>query len=247
MLAPGAWGGNDPTGREIMERVTTDHRARDERSEAEMIITGKGRTPRRRTLVLLTAFGEDGDDRVVLRFLKPSDISGTALLTIERGHGDEQYLYLPAFRKTRRIASSGKAERFAGTDFSYEDLRPEETDAHDYRVLRSEDQEGQACWVVEAVASSEESRDESAYARRHIWVRKDHHLPTRIDYFDDRDRLLKRLQHSGFRQVDGLWRASRAHMQDFLRESQTLMRYTAREINPGLSPRDFTKEALGRG
>ncbi len=238
----------EPTGLEIMEHVNRDHKASDEKASAEMIIQGKGRTPRKRKVTMWFANVEGGDDdKLLVRFVAPADIKGTGLLTIERGEDEDQWLFLPALRKTRRIASGSKSERFAGTDFTYEDMRTEELSQNAYKLLRSEELLGQACWVVEAQPSSEKRKKESAYARRVIWVRKDHYLPIRVEFWDDRDRKVKRLDNGDWREVEGKWRFHKAIMEDFVRGSQTLMRYSERDIAPGLEDRLFTKGELERG
>jgi len=236
----------DPTGLEVMELATQSHRAMDERAVTEMVIVAEGQRTKKRSALFLTASSEDRDDKLLIRFESPADIRGTALLTLERGESEDQHIYLPALKKTKRVARSGKSNRFAGTDFTYEDLRSEELTRSAYALLRSEDVEGHPAWVVEATPNSDWWKEESAYGRRLFWIRKDHHLILRVEYFDRRDRMVKVRKNHGWKQIQGLWRFYGAEMQDLVRGTKTLLRIKEREINPGLSAALFTPAALTR-
>ncbi len=237
------------TAREIMDHVDQDHRSDDEQADADMIIKTKGQADRRRKIVALYQAPNEKNDNTVIRFVQPADIKGTALLTIEDGDTDEtQYVFIPALRKTRRIASGSKTERFAGTDFTYEDLRTEQLDLYAYSIVKeSEEVDGHDCWVIKAVPNTDKKREETGYKHRMIWVRKDHYLAVQIKYFDKAGKHSKTLRHLDWKETDGVWRFFKASMQDLQRGSITLMVYRTRKINPGLAERTFTKGELGKG
>lgn len=88
---------------------------------------------------------------------------------------DDQWLYLPATRNAKRIAAAGKKNRFMGTDFAYEDLRPENLAAHSYRLAGSEALDGSDCWVIESVPANEQQASDTGYGKRRLWVRKDNY------------------------------------------------------------------------
>ena len=116
-----------PSALSLMRRSDRRHEVAAERVEITMRLQEKGRAARTRRLSMLTAQRDATGDRLLLRFEAPASIAGTALLSVEdpRGGGGEQWLYLPAFRKTRRIGTAELGDRFMGTDLYYEDMQSE--------------------------------------------------------------------------------------------------------------------------
>jgi hypothetical protein len=234
------------TAREIMKRVTTQNRAKDEKAKAELAVKVGDATPRRRRALLLSLNGKQGDDKLLIRFTAPADIRGTSLLTRERGADEDQYLFVPALGKVKRIAASGKANRFAGTDFSYEDLRTEELSNHSYSLRKSSTVQGHACHVIEAKPVAKRA-ELSAYSKRWLYVRQDLSLVLQVIYFDKKGRKAKVRVNSRWKQVQGKWRFYLAEMRDLARKSRTALRIVERQLDMGLPGRLFTPEALKRG
>src|SRR5437660_8252062 len=104
-----------------------------------------------RSLELRTLEGPDAGDKTLLIFKDPPDVRGTTLLTHEnRGGDDDQWLYLPALRRSRRIGSSNKSNSFVGSELAYEDLAPNEVTKQQYKYLREETLDGVRVWVIES-------------------------------------------------------------------------------------------------
>jgi hypothetical protein len=102
-----------------------------------------------RSLELRTLEGPEAGDKTLLIFKDPPDVRGTTLLTHEnRGDDDDQWLYLPALRWSRRIGSSNKSTSFVGSELAYEDLAPNEVTKHQYKYLREETLDGVPVWVM---------------------------------------------------------------------------------------------------
>lgn len=235
-----------PKAREIVRKATRDHRAKDERAKTEVVVVTKGRRNKKRVASFMT-LSEGENDRLLIRFLEPAAVRGLSLLTIERGEREDQHLYVPAIKKTKRIASSGKGNRFAGTDFTYEDLRTEPLGRNDYKLLGAEEIKGKACWKIEAKPKEGWSTEETAYGKRVLWIRKDHTLIVRVDYFDKSSKkVVKRRTNMDFSQVKGKWRSRLALMVDLTRNSQTALRVLERKLDSGLSKGLFTPAALSR-
>lgn len=239
-------------GEQILRRTDKDHRAKDERGVVDMVLVAQGDGQRqRRQMEMLFKSGEGEDDLHLLRFLDPPTIRGTALLTREASdREDDQWIYLPALKKSKKIASSKRTNRFAQTDFTYEDLRTEDFGHHTYKRLGdskveiSPEEGTKDCYVVEARPKSQET---SGYSKRVIYVDKDRFLTLKVEFYDLKDRHEKTLTNRGFEQVNGLWRAKMAMMEDLERGTKTLWRVTERQINPGLSDALFTVKSLERG
>ena len=102
------------TGEEIMRKADKANRSKDERSVIEMILEAKNGQRQQRSLEVLGATDQEGDDdRALMRFLSPPKVRGTAVLTVEKtGRADDQWVYLPALKKTKRIASGQRTSRW---------------------------------------------------------------------------------------------------------------------------------------
>jgi len=237
----------EPSGREIMNRVDKDHRAADEKAQVIVVIYAASGNRRQRDLEMFFKSGEGEDDKSLFRFTSPGNVAGTAVLTIEQtGRDDDQWAYLPALRKAKRIASSGRTGSFAGTDFAYEDLRTEQLDRHDYRLLRTETYRDEPCYVVEATPKDDAKRDESGYSKRLVWVTTATFLVYKVEFHDRGGHHLKTLLNGDYQKVDGRWRMHQSEMKNVRDGTKTLMKFTSREIESGLPDRLFTKAELER-
>jgi hypothetical protein len=116
-----------------MQKHRQVHRVKDEEEQLVLRLVSKSGAVKERRVVRFTMNGADDLNKILIRFLAPRDVENTALLTWEAKDGnDDQWLYLPATRNPKRIAAAGKKNRFMGTDFTYEDLRPENLAVHSY-------------------------------------------------------------------------------------------------------------------
>jgi outer membrane lipoprotein-sorting protein len=244
LAAPPALAGEAPlTGRQIMEKSRAVNDPQDELTELEMqLIAASGTRTRKLRIEYLKT--DDGLDRSLIRFSYPRRMKGTGLLTHEqKARSDDQWLYLPSLHKTRRIAADAKTERFVQSDFTYEDLQPEDLDDNTYRLLRSETVDGRPCHVVEATPKSG-----SGYARREIAVDAERWLPLRILYLDAQGQVAKTQHVTGVRQVAGrFWRPDRVEMADHEREHTTVFLIHSRAINQGIDADHFTQRFLATG
>jgi hypothetical protein len=183
-------------------------------------------------------------DRTLIVFHEPADIKGTALLTHESRDGDDdQWLYLPAVKRIRRIASSNRASSFVGSEFTYEDLTPNELTKYQYRYLRDDSVAGAAVWVIESTPRFEDS----GYARRELFVRADNHQTTRINFYDKKGALIKVGTYERWFRVGGKrWRAGVLRADNVQTGKSTVLETLEARIGTGLSPRDFTTNMLGK-
>lgn len=239
-----------PTGREVMEAYKVQDRTEDTSIETRMtLVSARGGT-RERKVTMLTKTRADGSQMQLIRFLAPADVKGTGFLSIEHlDRDDDNWLYLPALRKTRRIAGTDKQDRFVATDFAYEDLDPEKLDAYAYEVTGSEAVDGVEAWVVEAVPTDPDKIKETAYSKRTLWISKDHHLILQARFYDKDGAYVKRLHAEDIRQVPGTykWRAYRLTMEDMQKGSKTVLEISTYEIDQGVSEDHFTQRYLKRG
>jgi Outer membrane lipoprotein-sorting protein len=250
-LALGGAGGaaaQAPAAQAIMQKNRELHRARDEEEALAVKIIDRQGAVKQRRLVRYTATGPDGLSKVLVRFTAPRDIANTGLLIWEARSGDDdQWLYLPGVKKVKRIAASGKKNRFLGTDFSYEDLRPEALDAHRYETVGSEAVDGQDCWVIEALPATEREAADSGYSKRRLWVRKDSTQIVKREFYDPKGRLEKVQTDRKLVNVKGsLWRADEIEMHDVQSNGRTVLTLERRVLDAGLKDSLFTETELAR-
>ncbi len=236
------------SGLDIMKRQRELQQVRDEEERQVLKLVSKSGATKERKLVRYTLTGPGDLDKILVRFQAPRDVENTALLTWESKDGnDDQWLYLPSVKKPKRIATSGKKNRFMGTDFAFEDLQPENLAVHAYALVAPERLDGVDCFVIDATPATERQAADSGYGRRRIWIRRDNHVTVKREFFDKQGRLEKVETHRGLVNITaGVWRANEIEMHDVQNGTRTLVTVEARIVNQGLKDAFFTEAELIR-
>ncbi len=186
----------------------------------------------------------DGDKGLSL-FKEPRDVRGTAMLTFTHGlDPDDQWLYLPAVKRVKRISSKNKSGPFMGSEFAFEDLGSQEIEKYTYKYLRDEVcGEGYECTVIERYPAYENS----GYTKQIVWMDKEHYRAIKIEFYDRKEKLLKTLDFKGYNEYPGgFWRADTFLMQNHQTGKKTTLNWTNYEFSTGLSDKDFSKNSLQR-
>lgn len=179
---------------------------------------------------------------------QPKDVRGTALLTHAfDAEADQQWLFFPAVKRVKRIASRAKSGPFMGSEFSYEDFSATASEKYHYKLLGEEKiviegEEAIDCWVVERIPKPEA---ESSYSRHKSWVEKENLWLVRVEYFDTNGDHLKTLQAADFElHDDKYWRANELVMTNVRTKGASILRWDDVQFGTGLSARDFDIDAL---
>jgi outer membrane lipoprotein-sorting protein len=215
-------------------------------AEIEMLLSDAGGHESRRHMRIRVLEGREDGDRSLVVFDSPADVRGTALLSHAGLDGeDEQWLYLPAAHRVRRISSGNTTGPFLGSEFTYEDITGNEVRKHDWTlrgVTRCPSGSGE-CFEVE----TRPRYDGSAYARRVLFVDRAEYRVQRIDFYDHSNRLLKTLEYGEYRQYLGrYWRAHRWTMRNRQNGRTTVLTFPEYRFRTGLDASDFTRSALER-
>ena len=216
-------------------------------SEAAVVMILKaanGQESRRalRIKVLEAPAQKDGDRSLVI-FDEPRDIAGTALLSFAHVlEPDDQWLYLPEVGRVKRISGANRAGPFMGSEFAYEDIAAPELEKYSYRFLRQEPCGKLTCNVIERTPRYQDS----GYKRQEVWLDTAEYRPWRVNFYDRRDTLLKRLTYGKFARYGAYWRAHRLLMENLRTGKSTLLAVTAYRLGVGLSAADFTQSSLKR-
>lgn len=213
---------------------------------ADMIMTLRNRSGDESVRKIRTKTLEqqgDGDKSLSL-FDEPADVKGTAMLTFSHGlEPDDQWLYLPALKRVKRIASRNKSGPFMGSEFAFEDLGSQEIDKYTYKYLREEScANGWRCYVMERTPAYEYS----GYSKQVGWIDTKEYRPVKIEFYDRKGSLLKTLIWKDYNALGKFWRANEMFMQNHQTGKSTTLKWASYRLNTGLDDSDFNKNALAR-
>lgn len=187
----------------------------------------------------------DGDgDKSLTIFDTPRDVKGTAFLSFSHViKPDDQWLYLPALKRVKRISSANKSGPFMGSQFAYEDLASFEVDKYRYKYLKDEKLNGRETFVVENYPQYKHS----GYTRQIVWIDQQRYIPLKVEYYDRKNDLLKTLTFNDYKQyLDKYWRAKKQVMKNYQNGKTTLLTWDKYQFRNGLNARDFEKNSLKR-
>ena len=230
-------------GRKLAQAVYDAPNGDDFASRAVMSLTEKGHEPRTREMFTLRLDRSATERWLLTRFTQPSDIRGVGLLTKDYpGDENDQWLYLPALDRVRRVSSGRKGGRFVGSDLFFEDLRDREVDM-DHHTLQGEGKIGKL--VCKILVSIPVDSDNSVYSKRVSWVHPGTLIPLRIDLYQEHsDKPIKRLEVKRLRRIQGFWTVLDSTMTDLDSGHVTRITQTKVKYNQGIPDRLFTSQAL---
>ena len=202
------------TGREIMEKVNARDTGDRSISEMEMILINKKGKKRVRKL---KTFGlEKGKKSLSLMFfLSPADVRNTGFLTFdydESGKDDDQWLFLPALRKTKRIAAGDKSSSFMGSDLNYSDMTSPDLDLYDYTLMKETEVKGQKVWQIKAVPKTKAEAKKSGYSKSVVFIRQDNYVMIRGVRWVHKKKRNKYLDVRKLDKIDGIWVSTEMHV-----------------------------------
>jgi uncharacterized protein len=195
------------------------------------------------TITTLEIPDESLGDKSLVVFESPNDIKGTALLShAQILQPDDQWLFLPALKRVKRISSANKSGPFVGSEFAFEDFTALELNKYNYNWLREEVLDGIGNDVIERTPRYENS----GYSRQVSWVDQDVYQVRKVEFYDRRGDLLKTLVLTDYVEYDGVWRAQRMEMVNHQTGKSTAFIYGDYEFNVGVTDADFVKGRLTR-
>ncbi len=215
-------------------------------SSADMLMTLRNRNGKEsiREIRVKNLEVEGDGDKGLTVFDQPRDVKGTAFLTYSHAlEPDEQWIFLPALKRVKRISSSNKSGPFMGSEFAYEDISSFEVAKYSYVYLRDEVLDGQDCFVLEIRPQYKHS----GYTKSHIWIDKEEYRPQKIDFYDRKDALLKIQRFTDYQQYFGqYWRAHTMTMENQQNGKSTTLKWNNYQFQTGLTGKDFEKNDLKR-
>lgn len=178
-----------------------------------------------------------GLKKTLIRFNSPAEIRGTGFLTWEnKDRDDDQHLFLPELRRSRRVVSSQKDQKFVNSDFTYEDMQRRKVEKDIHRLLGSKTLGSFNCWVLE---STPRPSTESQYEKFVALVTKDNYIPIQIDYYKH-GRVVKRYTVLNLQKISGIWTDMVAEMADLHSQHKTMLEVQKISYNVNVDPNVFT-------
>ena len=229
------------TGKELAQLVYDRDIGDDSCAHSVMVLISRSGKKRIRHFII---YQKDDAKRLkqLIRFTSPADIEGTGFLSFEKDdEASEQFLYLPALRRTRRIVSSQKDHRFVNTDFTYEDMERMRVEDYAHTISGEEKKHGRDCWILE---SRPKGKTDSQYSLVKSWVAKEIYIPLFVEYYSKKGKLIKEYSVAKLEKIQKILTEIEVVMTDLEREHRTLIKVKDIRYNSNLPDDTFTRRNL---
>lgn len=229
--------------------IATERKARDEGwgdsvATMQMILkNAQGESSTRKMRLKSFEIAADGDKGLTI-FDQPRDVKGTAFLNHSHSvEADDQWLYLPALKRVKRISSRNKSGPFMGSEFAYEDLSSFELEKYTFNYLGDKPLDGVEAFLLEQIPTDKNS----GYTKQLVWLDKQHYRPVKVEFYDRKGALLKTLKFNDYQQyLNQYWRAHTMAMVNHQTGKSTTLTTSELAFQTGLSEKDFEKNVLKR-
>jgi hypothetical protein len=243
---------DDQKAREIMQKVEDRDDGDNMTGQTEMILIDKNKKERRRKIKRFTK--DKGEDTYSIMFFQhPADVKDTGFLTYDYDdpdRDDDQWLFLPALRKTKRIASSDKSGSFMGSDLNYSDMTSRNLDDYDFKLMKVSEVRGKKVWVIESIPRSKDVIDETGYKKSVLFIRHDNYVVVRAVNWTKDGGYLKYLDVKKLELIDGIWIGTEMHVTKKKGKRtvhKTILKINDVKFNQDLSYDLFTIRRLEKG
>lgn len=247
----------DLTARQIVDKVDARDDGDNRIAEMQMLMIDKNGDKRVRKIKTFDkdqiAANGDEDRRRIMFFLAPADVKDTGFLTYDYDayeKDDDQWLFLPALKKTKRIASTDKSGSFMGSDFNYSDMTRRNLDAYDFKILKEAEVRGSKTWVIETLPKTREEAADTGYKKSVLFVRQDNFIVVRAVHWTDTGNKLKYLDVTGLEKIDDVWTVTAMSMttkKNKITEHKTELTFSNVRYNQDLADSLFTLRRLEKG
>jgi len=231
------WG---QSGLDIAKMIDEKEQPKDLFNKTSMVLTNSKGKSRMNAMISKST---DRNKRQIIWFLEPKDDKGVAFLKIEHDNGnDEMRMWLPAFKKVRRISSSKKSDSFMGSDLSYEDMTSRELHENSYNRLDDEIVNGNECYVLEIVPNMKAN---SSYSKHISWIIKDGLIGLKEESYDKRGELKKKKEFQ-YRKLKEYHVMERIYVEDVQKNHTTEITFTDIQVDTGIDKNLFQEKNLKR-
>ena len=227
------------SGTELATLINDRESPKDMKSNMSMVLTNKNNKTRTSEI---RSYSKDSNKKQILWFLAPADDKGVAYLKIEHeGKNDDMKLWLPNFKKIRRISSRKKSESFMGSDMSYEDMTSRNLDEYTYSITGSEILNDRDCYILESTPNGIKTE----YSMHKSWITKDTYLTLKEESFDKNGDLLKN-KSIVYQKIKTYNIMKELHVKNVQRNHQTALKFDNIEVDSGIEDNLFHEKNLKR-
>ena len=203
------------------------------------IVNKKGR---KRNLKV-KSISKDNSKKQILWFLSPADDKGISYLKIEHENQDDEIrLWLPAFKKFRRISAKKKADSFMGSDLSYEDMTSRPINDYNFLIIKDDFVDNIECYILE---SKPRKKIKSEYSKHLTWVSKKDYLPLKEESYDSKNKLLK-VKEFHYTFIDSYHLINKIFVENVQKKTHTLLEFSNLRINTNVKDNLFQEKNMKR-
>lgn len=197
----------------------------------------------KRKMKAFTKERKNEGDYSINEFLWPADVKGTKLLThAYKDKSDDQWLYMPAIKRVKRISSRNKSGSFMGSEFSYEDMGSQEPEKFKFKYLELTDVGGRKTHKMERIPTDKYS----SYSKQIVYEDLEYRMPTKVEYYDKKGELLKVAEFSNFKKLyKNMYRAMKIHMKNVQTKKESILEWKKRKLGVKLPKSRFQSTKLG--
>jgi len=232
------------TGQQVIQNVYDRETGTEVEGKLTMTLTNKDGNKRVRELKQFIKDFKDVEKKIMF-FISPADVKNTSFMnwsyTDEKA--DDQWIYLPALKKVKRISSDSKSDYFMGSDFTYDDLGDRKPNDDVHKILREEKLNDEDCYVVESVPKEEGYM----YSKTVTWVIKDKWVGLQKKFYDEDGDFLKTLYIRKYADIDGFLTILLTEMENDQNKHKTSMEFEDIKINKGIDDNYFTERMMKKG
>ncbi len=230
------------TGEEVATKVYNSNRESDTIQTSTMILIDKSGNQKERKFTTLTIDNNKYDAKSLVIFTSPKKIQKTSMLTYNQaGDNSIQWLYLPALKKTRKIASSKKSGRFVGSDIFYEDLENREVSLDNHKFLKTLNTKSGKIHVIE---STPKKKSSSSYNKTVSYIDANKWIVRKVDFFTNGKKPLKTLIVKESKKFGKSWIVTHTEVLHHKLKHKTVIKVQETKLNNGLSDSLFNKSSL---
>lgn len=232
------------SGTDVMQHVFDRPSGDTMQATLNMTITNSRGSTRERSIVQFRK--DDGEtEKKIMFFTAPADVRNTSFLSFSYADGknDDQWIYLPALGRVRRIASDKSNESFMGSDFTYDDMGARHPDEDTHTILREETIDGWSCYVVESIPVE----SNSDFAKTISWVIKDEWIGLKKEFLDTKGEVIRTLTIEDYEKIDNIWVITDMTMSNLQKNTSTRIMMDEVSFNDTLRDSFFTERQMKMG
>ena len=243
-----------PTAKDIMKKNEEARRVRSMQASAKLTTAGGAGGEKVKEFLWWRELTRDGVHfNTLTRFQSPAEVRGEGILFLERTGGEtDVQIYLPNFKKVRRVESQQQSGSFMGSEFSYSDLSTPKADEYSYKLVKEEacpNETKNKCYVIESTPANETVKDSSGTSRSQKWIRQDNFMDVKGEYWNEAGELWKKMTATEIRQVDAKENKFLSHkirMENVKNGKSTTLEFSRVQVNEDIPDSTFSVQNLSR-